>query len=160
MIVVVNSTPLIYLAAIGRFDLLQAIYGRIVIPAAVYEEVVTQGAGKPGASETAEATWIERRDVADRSNLASLAGALHGGESEVVILAGELRADLVIMDEQAGRGELARRGLSFVGTIAVLTEGKRRGLVRTLRPELDRLRNCGFHLSDRVFRDCLAAVGE
>jgi predicted nucleic acid-binding protein len=160
MTVVVNSTPLIYLAAIGRFDLLQLLYGSIVIPTAVFTEVVTQGTGKAGAAETASATWIERRDVSDRSKLAVLATALHGGESEVVALAEELHADLVIMDETAGRRELASRGLSYIGTVGVLTEAKRRGVIQSLKSELDRLRGCGFHLSDRVYQACLAAVGE
>ena len=46
MTVVVNSTPLIYLAAIGKFDLLRIVYGRIIFPPAVFHEVVTQGAGR------------------------------------------------------------------------------------------------------------------
>ena len=56
MTVVSNSTPLIYLAAIGKFDLLQTLHGRIHIPNAVYDEVVTQGRGRWGAVETAAAT--------------------------------------------------------------------------------------------------------
>ena len=43
--VIINSTPLIYLAAIGRFEVLQTLYGRILIPTALHEEVVAQGAG-------------------------------------------------------------------------------------------------------------------
>ena len=45
--VITDSTPLIYLAAIGKFDLLGVLYGQIIIPSAVYEEVVIQGAGRP-----------------------------------------------------------------------------------------------------------------
>ncbi len=63
-----NSTPLIYLAAIGRFGLLQALYGRISIPLAVFDEVVTQGTGRWGAAETANANWIDRRAISDPSS--------------------------------------------------------------------------------------------
>ena len=48
MTVVADATPLIYLAAIGKFDLLEMLYGRIIIPEGVYHEVVTQGASRPG----------------------------------------------------------------------------------------------------------------
>ena len=65
MTVVADATPLIYLAATGKFDLLHTLHGCIVIPEAVYDEVVTQGGSRPGAVETATATWIERRQVAN-----------------------------------------------------------------------------------------------
>ena len=53
--VLADSTPLIYLAAISKFDLLRALCGSIIIPVAVYDEVVTQGTGRWGAAETAGA---------------------------------------------------------------------------------------------------------
>lgn len=160
MTVVSNATPLIYLAASGNFDLLRILHGRVLIPAAVYEEVVTQGAGRWGAAETAGANWIDRRTVVDLAQVASLQTHLHGGESEVVVLSEELHADLVIVDESAARRELARRGFAFIGTVGVLIKAKQRGLVAALKPELDQLRSCGFRLSDRVYQACLAAVGE
>src|SRR5258708_40145446 len=119
-----NRSPLISLAGIGQFDLPQPLYGRIAIPAAVYEEVVTQGDGRWGAAETAAAGWIDRHQVADTAKVTSLQAHLHGGESEVVVLAEELGADLVLMDESAGRRELARRRLAFIGTVGVLMQAK------------------------------------
>jgi uncharacterized protein len=64
------------------------------------------------------------------------------------------------MDESAGRRVLAGRGIAFLGTVGVLMQAKRRGLIAALKPELDRLRNYRFHLTDRVYRACLAASGE
>jgi predicted nucleic acid-binding protein len=160
MIVVCDSTPLIYLAAIGKFDLLQALYARLRIPTAVYDEVVIQGSGRWGDVETAGASWIDRHTVADLVKLTGLQTYLHGGESEVVVLAEELHADLVIMDELAGRRELTQRGIACVGTVGVLMEAKQRGLIASLKSELDHLRACGFHLSDHVYRACVALVGE
>ncbi len=160
MIVVVNSTPLIYLAAVGRFDLLQTLYGQIVIPTAVFDEVVIQGAGQWGAAETVAASWIDSRAVTSRAEVSALFGQLDLGESEVIVLAQELVADLVIVDETAARRELAGRGIAFTGTVGVLIQARQRGLLPSLRAELDRLRACGFHLADRIYRACLAAVGE
>ncbi|MBI3462036.1 MAG: DUF3368 domain-containing protein [Planctomycetes bacterium] len=78
----------------------------------------------------------------------------------MIVLADELRADLVIMDEIAGRRELASRGIQFTGTIGVLLQAKVRGLITALRPELDQLRVCGFHITDQIYRACLASVSE
>jgi predicted nucleic acid-binding protein len=86
--------------------------------------------------------------------------SLHGGESEVVVLAEELHADLVIMDDSAARRELTQRGITFIGTAGSLIVAKSRGLINALKPELDQLRACGFRLSDRVYRACLATVRE
>lgn len=160
MIVIVNSTPLIYLAAIGRFDLLHLLYGQIVIPMAVFNEVVIQGAGQWGAAETAAAHWIDRRAVTDRSGVSGLVGQLDLGESEVIALAQELGADLAVVDETAARRELSNRAIPFIGTVGVLMQAKHQGLISVLMPELDRLRACGFHLSEHVYRRCLASVGE
>src|SRR5215471_2319680 len=84
--VIADSTPLIYLAAIRKFDLLQALYGRIIIPAGVYDEVVIQGTGLPGAAETASAAWIDRMAVTDSAKVASLQVHLDIGESEAIVL--------------------------------------------------------------------------
>jgi predicted nucleic acid-binding protein len=161
MIVVVNSTPLIYLAAIGQFDLLQRLYGRIVIPTAVFDEVVTQGAGQWGSTETAGAAWIDRRLVADRTQVDALLGRLDPGESEVIVLAEELGADLAIVDEAAARRELATRGVPFIGTVGVLAQAKEECLIVSLRAELDALRAAGFRLSEPVYRySCRRSVNE
>jgi predicted nucleic acid-binding protein len=159
-IVVADATPLIYLAAIQKFDLLRTLFGRVVIPSAVYDEVVINGAGRPGAAETAGAAWIDRQSIFSASKAVSLQTFLDYGECEAIILAEELHADLVIMDEALGRRELAKRGIVFIGTIGVLMQAKQRNLIAALKPELDQLRAAGFHLTDRVYYSCLAASGE
>jgi predicted nucleic acid-binding protein len=90
----------------------------------------------------------------------NLQAILGRGESEVIVLAEALRAHVVIMDESAGRQELSKRKITFVGTIGILLQAKLRGLIPLIKPELDRLRSCGFHLSDQVYNACLALVGE
>ena len=89
------------------------------------------------------ANWIDRHTVTDLAQVANLQLHLHGGERKVVVLAAELQANLVIGDESAARRELARCGLRFNGTVGVLMEVKQRGLIRSLKPELDHLRLCG-----------------
>lgn len=57
-VVVVNATPLIELSLVGRLDLLQALYGRIIIPPAVRQEVFAGKARAPGVDEVGGADWI------------------------------------------------------------------------------------------------------
>ena len=78
----------------------------------------------------------------------------------MIALAEELHADLVVMDESAGRHVMAGRGIAFIGTVGVLMQAKQRGLIAALKPALDQLRACGFHLTDCVYSACLAASGE
>jgi hypothetical protein len=59
MIVISDSVALIGLSAIGALDLLNRLYGTVIVPDAVYQEVVVQGAGKPGAQAVAAASWIQ-----------------------------------------------------------------------------------------------------
>ena len=72
MIVVSNTSPIVNLAAIGRLDLLEQLYGTVIIPQAVYREIVVLGAGQPGAMEVSTLVWIEARDVMDRALVTAL----------------------------------------------------------------------------------------
>ena len=65
MIVISNTSPVVNLAAIGQLELLRQLYGRVIIPQAVYEEIVIVGAGQPGAVEVEASDWIEVRQIAD-----------------------------------------------------------------------------------------------
>jgi uncharacterized protein len=98
---VADSSPLISLARIGHFDLLPKLFERVLISTEVYNEVVVVGAGMPGANQVSHASWI---DVVPVRNAAALSLALKetglgAGELSAVLLARELGADLVLLDE-------------------------------------------------------------
>ena len=67
MILVLDSSALIALARIGQLTLLREIAEPIVIPEAVYDEVVRAGRNRPGSTEVEQAQWIVRRQVSDRA---------------------------------------------------------------------------------------------
>ena len=97
MSIVSNASPLINLARIGRLELLHKLYGEICIPEAVWHEVVIAGAGLPGATLVAAATWIKRHTVVNAVLVRALQQDLDAGESEAIALALELEADLLLM---------------------------------------------------------------
>lgn len=101
--VVSNSTPLIALARIRRFHLLRELFSQVSIPASVYEEVVSEGRGRAGMVEVANAQWIIHHDVKNIDLVAFLKISLDAGEAETIALAKEIGADLVLLDDNDGR---------------------------------------------------------
>lgn len=160
MIVVADSSPLIYLSALGRLDLLRELYGRVLVPRAVFDEVVVAGAGEAGSREVASALWIEVRDVVFNMFLTDLESRLDPGEAAAIVLALDLRAELLLIDDRAGRREAAAIGLRLHGTLGVLVHARRCGLLTALGPEISALVTAGFRISERAKADVLALVGE
>jgi predicted nucleic acid-binding protein len=118
MIVVSNTTPLIGLATIQRFDLLRQLFGKIYIAQAVYDEAVTAGREEGGAKhEVSTATWIETVPVKDQLAVEVLLDELDRGEAETIVLARELGADWVLMDEKKGRRKVTELGFDKIGTM-------------------------------------------
>lgn len=156
--VVVNTTPIIALASIRQLDLLQILYSEVVIPEAVRTEVLA-GGHRVGATELVERSWIRTVVLSDPGR-ATLLSDLDRGEAEVIALAQELGADLVILDERLARRHAERLGLVLTGTLGVLLKAKARGLVPEVGPLIQQVRNAGIRLSDGLIRKVLDLAGE
>ncbi|NBD36409.1 MAG: DUF3368 domain-containing protein [Chloroflexi bacterium] len=160
MIVVADAGPLIALARIGRFDLLRLLYGQLHIPLAVRDEVVASGRGRPGAAEVSTAAWIHTVEVRDVTAIQLLGERLDAGESEAIVLAIQLAADLLLIDEARGRRVAEARGLKKVGAIGALIAAKKQGLVPEVTPLLDALRAAGFRMDEDLYRTGRMLAGE
>lgn len=161
MIIVSNTTPLIGLASIQRFELLQQLFGKNHIAQAVYNEVVVAGREMGGAKrEVSSASWIEIVTVKDRLAVNLLLDELDLGEAETIVLAHEIGADWVLMDEKKGRRKLTQLGLSKIGTVGILLKAKEAGLLPIIRPDLERLHRQGFRISRRVINAVLQQAKE
>jgi predicted nucleic acid-binding protein len=112
VIVVSNTSPITSLAAIGYLNLLHDIYGTIIIPVAVYQEMTGLGYAVPGTIEVQTLSWIEKRELENRLLLEELQKELHRGESETIALAISSNADRVIIDENPGRKKAISLGLN------------------------------------------------
>jgi predicted nucleic acid-binding protein len=161
VIVVSNTTPLIGLASIQRFRLLEQLFGEIHIPQAVYDEAVVAGREVGGARrEVQAATWIKILPVQDRLAVEMLLGELGLGEAETIVLAREIGADWVLMDEKKGRRKLAQLNMPKIGTLGILLKAKQTGLLPIVQPEIARLSRQGFSISQSVVEAVLRQAEE
>lgn len=161
MIVVSNTTPLIGLESIQRFNLLQQLFGELIIPEAVYDEFVVGGRERGGAKyEVLSASWIRKIMVNDRSAVEVLLDELDLGESETIVLACEINAHWVLMDEKKGRRKLAQLNMNKMGTVGILLKAKQLGLIPVVQPEIERLCQQGFGLSQSVIEAVLRQANE
>jgi uncharacterized protein len=156
--VVCNTGPIIAFRRINQLDLLQNIIPSVRVPSAVEREV---RAGLDEGDAVLDA-WLKRAMVHDPSAPpdAFLAGELDAGEASVIALANELQIG-VLMDERKGRRVAALAyGLTVIGTGRILIEAKERGFVSEIRPLMDKLRETGYYISDRLFQSLCRAAGE
>jgi predicted nucleic acid-binding protein len=161
VIVVSNTSPIINLAAIDRLDLLRQLYGGILIPQSVRNEIVRSGTSEPGASEVEMFDWIETRNVANQTAVSALRLELDAGEAETIILGIELKADLVLLDERKARMAASRLNLKFVGLLGILVEAKHKGIVDEVKPVMDNLMTkAGFWIAPELYKRVLQTVGE
>lgn len=162
MKIVTNSTPLIILSKINRLELLREIYRSIYIPEEVYTEVVINGAGKPGSTEVASADWIFCQPVTDTDQVLILhyRTLIDLGECGAIVLAQEIGAERIIIDDRVARQVAIAKGLSVIGTVGVLRVAKAEGIISAVRPILDDLRSHGTRISDRLYYQTLAAERE
>jgi hypothetical protein len=156
MIVVSDASPLAALSYIRKIELLPQLFGQVLAPDAVWQELLA-GRQHPGREAVIQATWIERRTVQNHQLVLALQKDLDRGEAEAIALALETDADLLIIDERLGRRTAQHFGLNIIGVVGVLIDAKHHGLIAEVRPYLDQLRIiAGFRISDALFRRVLA----
>jgi len=161
VIVVSNTSPITNLAAIERLNLLQALYGTIIIPQAVYDEMASVGYAVLGAIEVQTLSWIETRQVMDTNRVTELLAELDQGEAEAIILALELKADFLLLDERRGRKVATRLGVKRIGLLGVLLEAKQKKLISTVKPVIDELiTQVDFRVSSELYSEVIKSAGE
>ncbi len=154
--VIANTTPLIALANIDRLELLHELYGSITIPQAVMDEIIRE----PAKQRVRRATWIKVESIQDVSQKDIFRARLHAGEVEVMILAREQRADLLIIDDDAAKKTAKFLGLNVTGTLGVLLKAKREGYLEKVEPVINELLCDGLFISDTVKGYVLREAGE
>ena len=160
MIVITDSTVLIGLAKLGKLTLLKDIFSKVSIPEEVFKEVVERGKDKPGSKLIRESSWIEIKTVKDKTQVSFLMGSLDRGEAEVLALARELEADLILLDEEKARKSAVIAGFNVMGLLGLFNLAKKIGLIHDVRPLINELMTKKFRISDKVIEEALKKAGE
>lgn len=154
MIVVADSGPLHYLILLDHIDLLHRFYGQVLIPDAVAAELTAAGSPSPVAG------WFSRLPdwatitAVTQEQIDTITNILDRGERAAIALAGAIHADLLLIDDAAGRVEAKRLSIRVTGTLGVLRTGAEQGIV-DVPTMLQQLKTTSFYvdqaLIDEIF---------
>jgi len=156
--IVCNTTPLQYLHQAGVLDILPVLYGRILIPNAVADEIAVGVRSGVNLPELKSIEWIEVRNV--EGSTWPMPRDIHRGEAEVIALAGCLDDSVMILDDLAARRHARLLGLRFTGTLGVLLKAKQSGILKSVLPVVNCLEGLGFRLAPDTRQEFLKLSGE
>lgn len=157
-VVIADTSPINYLVMLACVDVLRQLYGRVVIPSAVFRELTAEGSpGQVSAWMRAKPEWLEvlDEDAGERSELAEMLAEVDAGEAAAIRIAAGEAGSLLLIDDAAGRAVASRLGVANTGTLGVLVAAAREGLV-DLGVMLERLQQTNFRVS-RALMDRLRA---
>ena len=158
-LIVSNTTPIINLAEIGRLDVLQGLFGKVVVPPAVVNELLAKRALFPNAADAA--TCFEVVHPEARLLARGFRSVAHAGEGECLALAMEHPGSLLILDDLQARALASANGIPFTGTLGCLVEAKARGIVDAVAPLIGKLRlSARFWISLELETQVLNDAGE
>jgi predicted nucleic acid-binding protein len=158
-----NTSPISNLAVIGQLSLLRSQFSEIWIPPAVLLELEAHpdNAVLAVIQEAIHEKWIRATGPPQSPLLGVLSPYLHRGEAEAIALAVDIKADVIIIDEQEGRQFAAQAGLSITGVLGVLLRAKKDGNIPALKPEIEALRRrARFFISPALEAKVLAVASE
>ena len=156
--VVSNTTPIISLLKVGKLEILKELYQELFIPYEVYLEIEA-GKNKEYYTDLTKVEWIRVVKIQSEKSLLFFLD-LDKGEAEAIVLANEVNADLIILDETLGRFHAKHVGLNVTGTIGVLLKAKETGIIDKIKPVLYELLLKGIWLSEKLIKQTLAKASE
>ncbi len=155
--IVSNSSPLIYLAKIGKLELLNKLFGKIAIPVEVYNEVVK---GKEEAffdavkvEKAVKDGWIEVKEVKLTRELEFFSREIDLGELYAIQLAKNIQSSLLLIDDASARTIAESFGLNVKGTVYVLLDAKEKKFIdkKEIKELINELIYAGFRLSSELY---------
>ena len=158
-LIIVNTSPLLYLHQVGHLRLLSQIYGRITVPAAVQQELEvgkSQGIDTPNLRDF---DWIQITSVTADTLVPNIID-LGRGEAEVIAIGSKHPGSLLILDDQLGRRIANLYHQKYTGTLGVLIKAKQLGLLDSIEPVIGQLQNQGLWLTESIIQTALRLAGE
>lgn len=157
MKVVSNTTPIISLASINKIEILRDLFTEVIIPKAVYLELKYK---KRFGYKEADLPFILVETIRGNIYKELFLSQLDLGESETIILAQEIKADIVIIDENLAYRIAKNSDLNTIRTLSILLIAKEKGLINKCKPLLDEMIKKGRWYSRKVYHQFLIRAGE
>lgn len=158
MIVVSDTSPVTNLFKINQLEILQKVFGIVILPTAVYDELCHLPEQKVWIDQQ---TWMFVQNPKDTQLVHKLEDDLDEGEAEAIALALELKADYLIIDELKGREKAEEMGLKIVGLLGTLILAKNKGVISAVRPLVDELlEKAKFKIHPALFQKVMRLAGE
>lgn len=151
MTAVADTSPLLALARLDLLHVLPRLFERTLIPPAVFSEAAERRPDAPGADAVRRAVadgLLHLAEPGGTTSQLSLPDWLGPGESEAILLALEVRADWLVLDDRGARRYASDLGPAVIGTVRVLEVAPDAGLIPRLLPLVEQLRASGFRIGD------------
>jgi len=158
-IVIVNTSPLFYLHRLGYFRILEKLYGEIIIPHAVFTELEEGKKFGEDVPDIENFHWIKVKNVTVPSFIKMIPD-LGKGEAEVLALGCEEDNPLLIIDDALARKIASLQKIKLTGTAGVLLKAKKGGYIKDIKSIIEKLKEAGFYLNDKLIAEMLRISGE
>lgn len=158
MIVISDTSPISYLFKINQLELLKLLFGSVIIPVAVYDELLQVEEQASWLNNKPD--WMIVKSASNHALVETFRKVLDKGESEAIALATELHADALLIDEAKGRFVAKQEGIQVTGVMGILLEAKHQNLITSIKPLLEILIQNHFRISDTVYTAILKSANE
>ena len=161
MIIICDASPLIFLGALGKLELLPQLYEQVVTTPTVFKEITDVGEDRQSALDVKNLSWLRVLEPQNKVLQTALGGELDQGESSAIALSFDFEASLLLIDERRGRSVARRLGKDVIGTLGLLILAKNKGLLPQIKSSILHLINVyGFRISPSLLEKVLKQVGE
>ncbi len=158
MIVVSDTTAISNLYQIGIAGILKELYDEINISPGVFREL--SKVEEQAFFLKNESSWIIIKHPEDQYLVSKLLNDLDLGEAESIVLALELKADYLIIDEKLGRKFATEYGVKITGVLGVLIRAKQKGIIKNISHYIEKLQDIGFWLNPKLVKKVLDSLDE
>jgi uncharacterized protein len=138
MIVISDTSCIGYLIIIDKLLLLKENFSEIIIPEIVHREIL-QLSSKYNLDKYLHAAWITCKPIKNNKFQQKLLATVDEGESQAIVLAKEIHADLLLIDERKGTLLARSLGIKTIGLLGVLLLSKEKRIIPLVKPILDQL---------------------
>ena len=160
-----NSSPLIYLAKLGKLDILKTLFKEIIIPKEVYEEVVIKGKEEKffdalKVENSVQEGWLKVKETTINKEIETLAPEIDLGEIALISLAKKLKPSLILIDDASARAIAESFGFNVKGTLYILLTAYKKKIIdkNEIKELINRLIVSGFRISQELYINLLGEL--